>query len=463
MPNAFAYLALLLAIPVGVGAFFTFRAPIAALIVFFGMVMFLPEKTVLDLPGLPGLGKQEAAALACLFGALLRSRRKLRDARIFRGPDRWAVLLMLAAFGTVLTNKEELHFGAVTLPALGMNEGMSVAFLDFVSVLLPFFLGRALFSTARDLENALAALVIAALVYSPLYFIELMLSPQLHNWIYGFHQHDFVQTLRGGGYRPMVFMAHGLAASMVVTFAVLAGITLHRARRRMLGMPPSLVTGYTAVFLFAVKSLGAALYAVAFAPVLGLLNSRALVRVAVLLSVIVFSYPLLRAVDAFPDRALVSLAYSASGNRAESLDYRFTMETMLSKRAGEKPWFGWGRFRRAMVFDGDGRVLSVSDGQWIVQYGVRGAVGFVGLFALLLSPIFLLRKRLTRVESRHERTLLAGLAVIVTVAAVDLLPNGLFNVLPVFLAGILYGTTRGISAQPATSSPEAVPVIRRVA
>ena len=40
----------------------------------------------------------------------------------------------------------------------------------------------------------------AASFMRPLCVIELRFSPQLHNWVYGYHQHDFVQTIRDGGY-----------------------------------------------------------------------------------------------------------------------------------------------------------------------------------------------------------------------------------------------------------------------
>jgi hypothetical protein len=293
-------------------------------------------------------------------------------------------------------------------------------------------------------------------------FIEIMLSPQLHNWIYGFHQHSFAQALRGGGYRPLVFMEHGLAASMLLVIGLLSAMTLHKARKAVMMVPAAIATGYLAVFMLAVKSLGAALYAFSVSPLVALLRPRALVRLAVILAIIVFSYPALRAYDIFPDKALVSLAYAASGDRASSLEYRFNMENTLAAHASERPWFGWGRFDRNALFDEYGRPATVSDGMWIILYGIRGIVGFIAFFAYLLSPIFLLRKRLPRVQGREEQTLLAGLAIVLAVSAVDLLPNGLFNTIPLFLAGVLYGTTKALSSQPPTTAPDAIPVIKRV-
>src|SRR5690349_3189313 len=55
------------------------------------------------------------------------------------------------------------------------------------------------------------------------------LSPQLHVWLYGFHQHSFLQNERWGGYRPMVFMEHGLMVAMWMCMTALVGLWLWRA------------------------------------------------------------------------------------------------------------------------------------------------------------------------------------------------------------------------------------------
>ena len=77
----------------------------------------------------------------------------------------------------------------------------------------------------------------AALIYAPLCLLELRLSPQLHRWVYGYHQHDFVQTMRDGGYRPMVFMEHGLMVSFWMAAAALTAFWLwHERTFRVLGL-----------------------------------------------------------------------------------------------------------------------------------------------------------------------------------------------------------------------------------
>ena len=59
--------------------------------------------------------------------------------------------------------------------------------------------------------------VLGGLIYVPLCLFEVRMSPQLHNMVYGFAQHSFGQTVRGGGWRPMVFMQHGLAVGLFMS------------------------------------------------------------------------------------------------------------------------------------------------------------------------------------------------------------------------------------------------------
>ena len=58
---------------------------------------------------------------------------------------------------------------------------------------------------------------------------EVRFSPQLNIWIYGFFQHDFQQMIRGGSFRPIVFLPHGLwVALFFLSTLVAAAALLHR-------------------------------------------------------------------------------------------------------------------------------------------------------------------------------------------------------------------------------------------
>lgn len=449
MGNAFAYVALLGFFPIAAALFALLPPARALLAVFLASFQFLPELVGVDLPSVPSIGKQEVAAIAGTLGVALRAPRELLRARPFCGPEMLVLLLFVGDLGTVITNRDAVVWGSRVLPGLTLHEGLSLIVLDLLRYGLPFFLGRALFRDARALRSCLAGLALAGAIYSPLLFVELMLSPQLHRWVYGFHQHQFVQTLRGGGYRPVVFMPHGLAVGVFMAWAGVASMTLVKARKRVLGTPAGLAAVYNLGWLLACKSLGAALYGLVATPVLLFLKARTALHIAVLLVVVVIAYPVLRASGALPERTMVHAARLVSERAAQSLEFRFTMESMLAERAAERPLFGWGRFGRSMVFDEvTENPISVSDGHWIVVYGMSGAWGFVCVFGLLVAPVFLLQRRIQRVEARDLRILLAGLACIVAISALDLVPNGFHNSIVVLLAGALWGTTQGLSARP---------------
>ena len=62
---------------------------------------------------------------------------------------------------------------------------------------LPFVIGLRVFRTRRDLEDLFDVLCRCALLYAPFCMVELVMSPQFHRWVYGYHQHSFLQQLRG--------------------------------------------------------------------------------------------------------------------------------------------------------------------------------------------------------------------------------------------------------------------------
>jgi hypothetical protein len=446
MPNALANLALLAWPGVAVLFFLVFRPSLAVLLTFIGAMMYLPEKTVIDLP-LQDFGKIEIASVAAMLGCLLSpsARSKLWRRRLDRYDALWA-LYMLCSFGTTRTNPDGMRYGDTIIPGLNTYEGVAMIYSDILAIGIPYLLGRALFTTRADAKLLLRAFLVAAIAYIPFIAIELVMSPQLHNWVYGFAQHDFIQTMRAGGYRPMAFMAHGLGLTLFLAASGLAGVTLTlaqtpgpwRIRGRWLS---ALLLGV----LIACKSLGAAVLAIVFTGVLHLLKPVGQVRVFVLLCALLLLYPASRASGVFPEKELMDFVIQAVGpERAQSLEFRFQNEHDLAERAAERPWFGWGRFGRNQIYSNwTGQATSVSDGQWIIIYGIRGAVGFLLFFVALFAPVLSLRGALARLNDPRDRALLAGLGCIIMLYTVDLLPNGLFTNYPMFLSGALLGLVRG--------------------
>ena len=75
-------------------------------------------------------------------------------------------------------------------------------------------------------------------------------------------------------------------------------------------------------------------------------------------------------------------------------------------------------------------------------------VGFIGLFGMLLGPVFSALSRLKRIAGSQERVLVSGMSLVTALNVLDLLPNGLYSALPLFYAGALAGVSRGLSLAP---------------
>jgi O-antigen ligase len=199
--------------------------------------------------------------------------------------------------------------------------------------------------------------------------------------------------------------------------------------------------------LLGCKSLGAAIFAFLFTGVMTFMAPKWQMRVLAIFAALVVFYPVSRATEVFPHKEITQFIKDTAGpDRAQSLEFRFDNEALLAEHAAQKPWFGWGRYRRNMLFSSD-RIepTSVSDGAWIVIYGVRGTLGFICVFGMLLTPLWYMRKRLRAIVSVDDRNLLVGLLCMMMMYTVDLIPNGLFTNYPLFFAGAVFGICKGLT------------------
>lgn len=456
-PNPLAYAALFLFIPLTLALYARLPATKATIVTVLSGVLFLPEVLAVDPPLLPPMDKTSITAFWALVGCLWKARGKLRRARPLRGVDSLFVLLLLCNVGTALTNPDALFSGPIVRQGLVLYDAVALGIKDTLAIYLPFLLGRAMLTSERDLYTLLRALVTFGVVYACLALVEIRLSPQLHNWLYGYHQMDFSMAIRFGGYRPMIFMQTGLAVGMFMLSVTIAAIVLHRT-----GRVRARTVYFLGVVLLLCKSTGAIVYGLVALPLVALVR-RPRARLPAVFALLTLLYPLLRTTDTFPTDALVQQAEKLNEERALSLWFRFDQEYQLLQRALERPYFGWGGYNRNRHFDPDtGEDLSVTDGDWAIQIGTRGLVGFLAIYGLMTVPVLLTWRRLRRVRSRDDRLRLAGLALITSLLVVDLLPNGLFHCLPFFLSGALYGLLMGMSG-PRDSTPPRPPRRRRPA
>jgi len=448
----FSQIALVLSVPVSISLFFLFRPPRAALIAILGGEMFLPEVVNFKFPLLPPLDKHNLPFICVILGCLLR-----RPSLVTKAcKERWfvvlSIVLLVGAALTGLTNGMSIVVRRFhpAIPGIHLTDGLYSGLLNFSLVAVPFYLGWALFRREPEFRELLSALVIGAVVYLPFAAFEMRMSPNLHLWIYGFSQHeDFTQTFRSGGYRPMVFMTHGLALARFFLVGTCSAFILGRLRVRIFGVSAKTLGWGLLLILILCKSVGAIMFAAVAVPLLLLARPKLEVRLALVLALFAGLYPLLRTWELIPTEQILSFLRSLVGEeRSGSLAFRFVNEDLLLKKAREHFMFGWGQFGRNFAPWGwDGQ--TVPDGYWVIQLGILGLCGFIATFGPVVIPLVLMPSRLKAVVSLPHRKLLSGAALMLGLVALDWIPNGLFTAYPYLIAGALAGASREFVEPPA--------------
>ena len=69
-----------------------------------------------------------------------------------------------------------------------------------------------------------------------------------------------LQQMREGGFRPVVFLGHGLLTAFLIMTATVAAAAFWRTRTRVFQLPASGLTNYLGGVLILCKTLGALLY-----------------------------------------------------------------------------------------------------------------------------------------------------------------------------------------------------------
>jgi hypothetical protein len=234
---------------------------------------------------------------------------------------------------------------------------------------------------------------------------------------------------RLGGYRPIVFMQHGIMVGNWMGAATLAGISLWRTRsvKNILDVPILVWVAVLGFTFLLVKSLGALLLFGTGALVV--FSMRGFVMRSAILFLVSASvlYILVRATGLWEADALINYAAKVSEVRAQSLEVRIDMEIPLVERAQDRPLLGWGRWERFRVRSDKGRNVSISDSLWIIFFGTRGVVGLAAvLMVALLPPILLFRRIPARLWSHPAISPAICLALIICLWMSDNLVNDMF-------------------------------------
>lgn len=330
---------------------------------------------------------------------------------------------------------------------LGVYDGLSAVLYRGLIFAPPYLLGRLYFSDREGLRQLALAVLVAGIIYAPFCLIEARLSPQLHHWVYGAHQHQFSQVFRLGGWRPMAFLQHGLATAMWMAAATLTGAWLWSTGvlRRPLWVLMLVGVALTTILC---RSLGA-LFLLALGAA-ALTHARATGRGVVLASLLVVApvYVSLRATNAWTGEDLIAaLRTVAPEDRVQSVEFRLHNETLLADKAKERLLLGWAGWGRSQVTSKRGNAETVTDGWWIIKFGQNGVVGLVAFLVATSLPVVMFVRRVpARLWSRPEVAPVAALAALCALYTIDNLLNAMLNPMAIMALGGLGGLLRGRGA-----------------
>jgi hypothetical protein len=350
-------------------------------------------------------------------------------------------------------------FFASVFNDLGVRDGLASVYNTGVFWGVPYLVGRLYVTDAASLRAMAIALIVAGLAYVPLVLWEAKMSPRLHADLYGFvtYDHGGTTTRRLGGWRPVVFMQHGLMLGLLYSGVVItaAWMWFTGAWRGVLprrGGDPGRPAAYSlpawpvllalAFTLVLTRALNA--YAVTLLLVPALFMLRFALLPTRLVMLLVCAAPVLyvinRIVPQLPlDEMILGVVSGIDSSRAASLEFRFFSENQLSAKAMEQPVFGWGGWGRSRVYDDfTGEDVSVTDGLWIIIFGERGIFGLLTWYLALLGPVLLLLLRYpARVLGSKEAAPALALSAVLLTFVIDSLPNAMpMPIYPMITGGL---------------------------
>lgn len=418
-------------VPFTIFLFFRLPAHRAVLVSIIGGWLFLPM-TGYDLPGLPDYSKNMAIALGLIIGGRLSGQRRAASFhwKIYDIP---MLCWCMCPIASSLSNQ------------LGLYNGFAGTFDNFITWGVPYLTGRVYFDNNDKLRDLFLAIVIGGLIYLPLCLYEIRMSPQLSNIFYGFFPHSFLQQKRYGGFRPVVFMQHGLMVALWMAATATAAFWLWRSRelKHVKGIPISIVSLGLIVTAILCKSANGW-----FSLVLGcggyfvfrFFKSSWPFRLLILLLPL---YILLKITGGISGVMVESVAGRfVDEDRTSSLAIRLLQEDLFIEKTLERPYLGWDMMERGWPRTAKGgSAIGMIDALWLIVYVKRGFVGifFLGTMMLIGPWLSLRYLKKQKFEVAFIQMGPVSLSLIVILFMIDMLVNGMFNPVYVLISGALLG------------------------
>lgn len=417
-------------VPFTIFLFFSCKPHHAVLISIIGGWLFLPHSGY-NLPGLPEYNKIMAIALGLVFGGRISGHRRASSFR-WEIYDLPMIIWCLSPIATSVTNQ------------LGFYDGISSSFGEVLQWGVPYLAGRIYFNSTSILRDLCLGIIIGGLLYVPLCLFEIRMSPQLSNIFYGFFPHSFAQHFRYGGWRPIVFMQHGLMVALWMAISSTVAFWLWRSGdiKHLKGIPISIIFMALAITCVLCKSangwtvlfIGCGIYFLC-----NRFNSSKPILLLLFSVPIYIGFRLTGIVTAHELETFFANFFDAE--RVASLGVRLHQEDLFSLRALERPILGWGGYGRSWPVDPNTgeKMTQMIDALWLGCFSTRGFLGLISFVcSMLLGPWLALRYGLEKkANSGFSTQSIVVLSLVVVFFMIDSLANGMFNPVIVLISGVL--------------------------
>jgi hypothetical protein len=411
-------------IPIVFYLFVRFPPQRAVIISFVLAWLFLPQ-AVYPIPILPAFSKVSSVCYSLLLATLVYD-----TARLTCFKPGWLDVPMLiwclCPIVTQITNG---------------GSPISPTFNQIISWGLPYLVGRLYVGSLDGLRQLAIGILAGGLAYIPFILIESAKGPILHQMVYGVNAFDdWSQALRAGGWRPVVFMQHGLMVGVWMMTATLIAVWFWQTGtlKKFQGRNIKTLAIILIIIFVMCRSTGAyCLFVFGSIVLFSAKWFRTSLPLLFIIGYIVF-YLYLAATGQFSSKDVMAFITPIfSEDRAGSLQYRFDMEEILGEKARQKFLLGWGDSGGNRVYNQQGRDISVTDSLWIIIFGTYGTVGLVSLFSSLLLPVivFTLFKYPARTWSNPKVAPAAALGVALTMYVFDCVLNAMTNPIFALIAG----------------------------
>ena len=389
-------------IPIILLLFQLFSARKAILVSFVIGWLFLPLQAGIKLPLIPDFFKPTIICYGVCLGVII-----FDYSRLVNFKPKWIdlpiLIWCLCPIFSYLSN------------GLGYYAGLNLMFSNVGNWGIPYLIGRLYLGNLSGLKALAETILKGGLIYIPLCLLEIRISPQLHQLVYGYAAGSrFLNEIRvGSGFRPKVFQQHGLAVGLWMMAASIIAVWLWQSGTLkvvwnipiILLLPPLLMT-----FLLG-RSMASILffsYGILILVAVKLLrNSLPLIMLIVGVSAYLFVSFSGVMLPSHIEQIYNFTEQLVGTRRASSLTARLNAEILLAHKGRQKLLFGWAehsRTREEFIVKGRVRQYIFTDEGLLVRvkandtfssfiFGQRGLVGIISIYSTFFIPVLLFCRR----------------------------------------------------------------------